>query len=121
LQLIGGVVLNDIGPEIDPAGVARIAKYAGKLPVGPEGWETKGEAVTYFRSLFADTMPNIPDWDTYVDQLIVSRNNRFHLDYDSNVSLQKPGKSIFDGFFFLIFLNVLQIRAFRSCGDCLAV
>jgi len=31
-QLLAGVVLNDIGPEIDPVGVARIQAYAGRLP-----------------------------------------------------------------------------------------
>lgn len=31
-QALAGVVLNDIGPEIDPAGVARIQSYAGRLP-----------------------------------------------------------------------------------------
>jgi pimeloyl-ACP methyl ester carboxylesterase len=31
-QTIAGVVLNDIGPEIDPVGVARIQSYAGRLP-----------------------------------------------------------------------------------------
>ena len=31
---IAGVVLNDAGPEIDPAGIRRIAGYAGKLAAG---------------------------------------------------------------------------------------
>jgi pimeloyl-ACP methyl ester carboxylesterase len=31
-QVLAGVVLNDIGPEIDPVGVARIREYAGRLP-----------------------------------------------------------------------------------------
>jgi pimeloyl-ACP methyl ester carboxylesterase len=31
-QQLAGVVLNDIGPEIDPVGVARIQSYAGRLP-----------------------------------------------------------------------------------------
>ena len=31
-QAVAGVVLNDIGPEIDPVGVARIQAYAGRLP-----------------------------------------------------------------------------------------
>lgn len=31
-KALAGAVLNDIGPEIDPAGVARIAGYVGKLP-----------------------------------------------------------------------------------------
>lgn len=30
--LLAGVVLNDVGPELDPAGLARIATYVGKLP-----------------------------------------------------------------------------------------
>ena len=31
-ERVAGVVLNDIGPDLDPAGVARIFSYAGKLP-----------------------------------------------------------------------------------------
>jgi pimeloyl-ACP methyl ester carboxylesterase len=31
-QALAGVVLNDIGPQIDPAGAARIQSYAGRLP-----------------------------------------------------------------------------------------
>jgi len=31
-ERVAGVVLNDAGPEIDPAGLRRIAGYAGKLP-----------------------------------------------------------------------------------------
>jgi pimeloyl-ACP methyl ester carboxylesterase len=31
-QALAAVVLNDIGPEVDPAGLARIAGYVGKLP-----------------------------------------------------------------------------------------
>ena len=29
--IVSGLVLNDIGPEIDPVGAARIKAYAGKL------------------------------------------------------------------------------------------
>jgi pimeloyl-ACP methyl ester carboxylesterase len=39
---IAGVVLNDIGPEINEAGLKRIKKYAGLLPA-VETWEQAGE------------------------------------------------------------------------------
>lgn len=35
---ISGVVLNDAGPEIDPAGAARIATYVGRWPAGTRRW-----------------------------------------------------------------------------------
>jgi pimeloyl-ACP methyl ester carboxylesterase len=31
-QAVAGIVLNDVGPEIDPAGAARIQSYVGRLP-----------------------------------------------------------------------------------------
>src|SRR5262245_28666473 len=31
-QSVSALVLNDVGPEIDPAGAARIQSYVGKLP-----------------------------------------------------------------------------------------
>jgi pimeloyl-ACP methyl ester carboxylesterase len=31
-ELVAGIVLNDVGPEVDPAGLARIRGYAGKAP-----------------------------------------------------------------------------------------
>ena len=31
-QMLAGVVLNDIGPELDPSARARIQSYAGRLP-----------------------------------------------------------------------------------------
>jgi len=40
------LVLNDIGPEIDPAGMARIASYVGEAP---ERFENLGEVVKYYK------------------------------------------------------------------------
>ena len=54
---IVGVVLNDIGPEIDPAGAARIAGYAGRLrPVS-----TWAEAVAQLREVHGSAWPGLPD------------------------------------------------------------
>jgi pimeloyl-ACP methyl ester carboxylesterase len=54
---IVGVVLNDIGPEIDPAGAARIAGYAGRLPPV----STWAEAVAQLREVYGSALPGLPD------------------------------------------------------------
>jgi pimeloyl-ACP methyl ester carboxylesterase len=52
---IAGIVLNDVGPEVDPAGLERIKSYAGRLPV-PKNWD---DAIAQTRTLFANAWPNL--------------------------------------------------------------
>lgn len=52
---LAGVVLNDIGPEIDPAGVARIRKYVGK-PVALADFDA---AAARLEELFGDAYPDL--------------------------------------------------------------
>jgi pimeloyl-ACP methyl ester carboxylesterase len=61
---IAGIVLNDIGPEADPAGIERIKGYAGRLPP-PNDWS---EAIAQTRSMFGDAWPNLSAerWSTIV-------------------------------------------------------
>ena len=65
-DLVAGVVLNDIGPEIDPEGAARIAAYAGKLP--PAG--TWAEAVAQTRAVSEPATPGLTDdeWRATAEQ-----------------------------------------------------
>lgn len=62
-DLIAGAVLNDAGPEIDPAGVRRIAGYAGKLPP-VTSW---AEAAAQARSVYSSALPGLTDeeWLAY--------------------------------------------------------
>jgi pimeloyl-ACP methyl ester carboxylesterase len=55
--VIAGMVLNDIGPEIDPVGAARIKAYAGKLPP-VRSWD---EAVAQLRGVFSAAWPGLSD------------------------------------------------------------
>ena len=59
---IAGIVLNDIGPEADPAGIERIKGYAGRLPA-PKDWS---DAIAQTRTMFADAWPNLSEqrWST---------------------------------------------------------
>jgi pimeloyl-ACP methyl ester carboxylesterase len=52
---VSGVVLNDMGPEVDPAGLERIKGYAGRLPK-PKNWD---DAIAQTRSMFGEAWPNL--------------------------------------------------------------
>jgi len=55
---ITGMVLNDIGPELDPAGIERIKQYAGRLPA-PGTW---AEAIAQTQIAFGGAWPDLtPD------------------------------------------------------------
>ncbi len=58
-ERVAGVVLNDIGPEIDPAGLARIQSYTGRLP-GVASWD---EAAEQTRLVYGDAWPGLGDED----------------------------------------------------------
>ncbi len=51
------LVLNDIGPEIDPAGAARIASYFASAP---ERFKDLGEVVKYYKANYP-AMAKVPD------------------------------------------------------------
>ena len=53
---IAAMVLNDVGPEIDPAGIERIKQYAGRLPPA----RTWSEAVAQTRAVYGDAWPGLP-------------------------------------------------------------
>jgi pimeloyl-ACP methyl ester carboxylesterase len=52
---IAGLVLNDMGPEVDPVGLDRIKGYAGRLPP-PKNWN---DAIAQTRSMFGSAWPNL--------------------------------------------------------------
>lgn len=54
---LAGVVLNDIGPEIAPAGLARISAYTGRLPP-VANWD---EAVAQAQAVYGEWWPGLSD------------------------------------------------------------
>ena len=54
---IAGAVLNDAGPEFDPAGIRRIAGYAGRLPP-VSSW---AEAAAQAESVYGSALPGLTE------------------------------------------------------------
>jgi pimeloyl-ACP methyl ester carboxylesterase len=61
-ERVAAMVLNDMGPEVDPVGLDRIKGYAGRLPP-PKNWD---DAIAQTHSMFGNAWPNLsPDrWAT---------------------------------------------------------
>jgi pimeloyl-ACP methyl ester carboxylesterase len=59
---IAGIVLNDVGPEIDPVGVERIKQYAGRLP-SARTWKV---AVAQSVAVYGNAWPGLTAerWET---------------------------------------------------------
>jgi len=56
-QRLAGVVLNDVGPEIDQRGIDRIRGYTGKLPP-VKSW---ADAAAQARAIYSIAMPEYTD------------------------------------------------------------
>jgi len=63
-QRVAGIVLNDVGPEIDPKGVDRIKSYTGMLPP-VASWD---DALKQLRAVYGNAWPGLSDamWSTLV-------------------------------------------------------
>lgn len=83
-SLIAGAVLNDIGPELDPAGLARIAAYAGKQ-TDPADWEA---AVAQIREINHAQFPNLDDatWGRFARAVFTEKpEGGLRPDYDPKI------------------------------------
>lgn len=81
---LAGAALNDVGPEVDPAGAARIRGYVGKAPP-IESWEG---AVAYARLINGAGLPNLADaeWDTMARRMFrPGADGRPELNYDPRI------------------------------------
>lgn len=63
-ERVAGIVLNDVGPEIDPIGMKRIKQYAGRLPE-VHSW---GEALEQTKTVYGAAWPGLDHlrWQTLV-------------------------------------------------------
>ena len=84
-RTLAGVLLNDVGPEIESAGLARIRSYVGKSNV----WPTWMHAARAVQEGNADVYPNygVQDWLAMAKRLYrLNSAGRIVLDYDMKIA-----------------------------------
>ncbi len=117
--LIAGCVLNDIGPVIEPKGLARIKSYVGRLPQ-PASFH---EGADILRRLFGNEFPKLSDdeWVTFARRTFKEAGNRIVPDYDvrlarilQEVDLDRPVPTLWKEFDALARLPMMVIRGGNS-------
>ena len=84
-EKLAGVLLNDVGPEIEPAGLGRIRSYVGKSNT----WPTWMHAARAVQEGNADVYPHhsIEDWLAMAKRLYrLNSSGRIVLDYDMKIA-----------------------------------
>lgn len=81
---IAGAMLNDIGPEIDQAGIDRIGSYIGK-DTRFDSWEEAARALSdRNRDKFPDWNPQ--DWDTFARRICHETADGIRFEYDMAIA-----------------------------------
>lgn len=72
--LLKAVVLNDVGPVVEPLGLMRIKSYVGKLPA-PRNW---AEAVDILKTTMSAHFTGLSaqDWDDYARTTFVEKDGK---------------------------------------------
>jgi pimeloyl-ACP methyl ester carboxylesterase len=83
-QSVAAVVLNDVGPELNPSGAQRIFNYAGGLPPVCD-WE---QAMVQMQSVFAQALPDLSarQWRDFTESsFLVDACGTPRLAYDAKI------------------------------------
>jgi len=116
---IAGVVLNDIGPVIEPQGLMRIKSYVGKLPQ-PRSFEDGAEIL---RRLFHSQFPRLEpaDWLAAAHRMFKEENGRLVTTYDpklatalEGIDLEQPVPVLWKEFDALANVPVMVIQGANS-------
>jgi pimeloyl-ACP methyl ester carboxylesterase len=89
---IMGVILNDIGPIIEPQGLLRLKSYVGKLPV-PRSYR---EGAEILRRLFDGQFPQLSpaEWTAFAQRTWRESDGRFVPNYDVRLARALAGANL---------------------------
>jgi pimeloyl-ACP methyl ester carboxylesterase len=116
---IAGIVLHDIGPVIEPAGLARLRSYVGKMPQP----RNLVEGADILRQLFHSQFPNLhaEQWLAAAERAWRMRDSALVPTYDvrlaqtlTAIDIERPLPPLWNEFEALKRLPMLVIRGGRS-------
>jgi pimeloyl-ACP methyl ester carboxylesterase len=116
---LAGVVLNDIGPVIEPRGLMRIRGYVGKLPQ-PRSFEDGAEVL---RRLFSAQFPKLTqdDWLAAAHRTFKEQDGALVPTYDvrlsktlAGIDFEKPFPPLWKEFDALAHVPVMCVRGANS-------
>ena len=118
-EILAGVILNDVGPEIDPTGLAHIISYVGQV-VSFSSWEDAESACRFIGSAAYPTLDD-EGWHNMTRRLFKESDGKVIGDYDPAISeLFKsvlpsgPAPQLWEGFDRMRAIPVLTIRGALS-------
>jgi pimeloyl-ACP methyl ester carboxylesterase len=90
-KMIAAAILNDVGPAVDPAGIARIQSYAGKTPA-VHNWQ---DAADYMRAINGTALPGYgdDDWAVMARRTFRDTPDGPVLDYDAAIAGAASGNA----------------------------
>lgn len=118
-ERIAGAILNDIGPDLDPLGLARIMDYVGRPPAA----RTYDDAAAAMAHVMAEGFPGLTaaDWRPHVERWYAEEDGRLSLRYDPRLrdaliaqGQKGPGPDLWPFFAALAGRPVAAIRGARS-------
>ena len=117
---VAALVLNDVGPELDPRGLARIKTYVGQMPA-PDTW---ADAVAIQRRLHGGQFTGLgeAEWEAFARLTYADDNGVPRSDYDgkgiaatfAGVEPDQPAATLWDEFRALGPLPVQAIHGANS-------
>jgi pimeloyl-ACP methyl ester carboxylesterase len=117
--VLAGIVLNDIGPQIEPLGLARLKSYVGRTPA-PDDWQ---DAARILKRLHGAQFTNLSDdrWMDFARMTYRDEDGRPVLDYDpalarsfDSVDFDEPVPTMWNEFRAIRSIPVLAIRGANS-------
>lgn len=118
-SVIAGAVLNDIGPVLEPQGLARIRSYVGKLPQP----KSEADAIDLTKRLMSEQFKGLSeaDWALYARLTYADDAGRFGVRYDQklmktieSIDLEQPAPALWAQFNGLRDVPLLAIRGGNS-------